>query len=98
MEIPEGYSEESWLAFLHEWAFLYPKWIDGVGWCALQRMIFTVAVWHGIGPVTMGGRFCFDSIFSAANFYLDWDGKTLPVVGVDGCKAIKSPLDPNYGQ
>lgn len=72
--VDEGYSN------IHE--------IDGMV-CATLRFIYTVGVVYGIDWTGYRGRFCFESQQCAELFLKDWDGKTLPVVGEDGCTAIK---------
>ena len=62
--------------------------IDGMV-CATMRFLFTVGVCYGIDETGYRGRFCFDSYQNAELFLKDWDGKTLPVIGEDGCTAIK---------
>lgn len=58
-------------------------------WCGTQRFIYTVGVVLGLDETGYTNRFCFDTEQNAALFLKDWDGSTLPVVGDDGCKAIK---------
>ena len=62
--------------------------IDGVV-CATMRFIYTVGVCYGIDRVGYRGRFCFSNNMDAVAFLFDWDGKTPPVIGEDGCTAIK---------
>ncbi len=62
--------------------------IDGVI-CATMRFIYTVGVCYGIDSTGYRGRFCFGTQLEADLFLIEWDGVTLPVVGEDGCKAIK---------
>lgn len=65
------------------------KNIDG-NLCGLMQMLFTVGVMYGIDEQgNYHGRFCFDTYQNAELFLQDWDGHTLPVVGEDGCKAVK---------
>lgn len=63
--------------------------IDGMV-CAVMRMIFTTGVFYGLDEVGYRGRFCFDTKQNAELFLKDWDGKTVPTIGEDGCTAIKS--------
>ena len=58
-------------------------------WCGTQRFIYTVGVCLGLDDSGYQNRFCFDSEQNAALFLKEWDGATLPEIGVDGCKAIK---------
>lgn len=62
--------------------------IDGMV-CATHRYIYTVGVCYGIDMTGYRGRFCFDSQQNAELFLKDWDGQTMPVIGEDGCTAIK---------
>lgn len=63
--------------------------VEGWGWCGILRMMFTVGVCHGMDETGLKGRFCFDTRQNAYLFLDEWDGKTLPEVGIDGCTAIK---------
>jgi hypothetical protein len=77
------------LSFLENEGYFDVRNIDGK-WYGLRYMLFTVGVFcdcDKIGP--QNGRICFDTLQNAKGFYLAWDGKTDPVVGVDGCKADK---------
>ena len=62
--------------------------IDGI-WCGLMRFLYTVGVCHGMDEHSIKGRFCFDTYQNASLFLKDWDGETPPVIGDDGCTAIK---------
>ena len=59
--------------------------------CGTFRLLYTHSVMVDIDSDGNydGGRICFDTHQNAALFLADWDGKTRPVVGVDGCKADK---------
>lgn len=57
--------------------------------CGCRRYFYTVGVCIGLDEYGMSGRYCFDDMLSAALFIRDWDGVTPPVVGEDGCTAIK---------
>lgn len=63
--------------------------IENRGWCATQRFIFTWGVCFGLDKTGYKGRYCFADQCSAEGFLLNWDGITVPVVGEDGCTAIK---------
>lgn len=63
-----------------------------VGWCGVGRFIYTCGVCINMDATGMSGRFCFDTEQNARLFLKDWDGKTYPEVGVDGCTAIKAKL------
>lgn len=62
--------------------------IDGVV-CGTMRFMFTVGVCIGIDDVGYSGRFCFNTQMEADLFLAEWDGQTMPVIGEDGCTAIK---------
>lgn len=57
--------------------------------CGVMRFIFTCGVCYGLDDTGYVGRYCFDTHQNAELFLHDWDGVTNPVVGEDGCKAIK---------
>ena len=57
--------------------------------CATHRFLFTCGVCCGLDETGYTNRFCFDTMQNAELFLKDWDGNTVPVVGEDGCKAIK---------
>jgi len=58
-------------------------------WCGTMRFMYTVGVVLGLDDSGYTNRFCFDTEQNAALFLKDWDGSTLPEIGVDGCTAIK---------
>lgn len=60
--------------------------------CGIQRFMFTYGLLFGLDASVYEGRFCFNNITDAREFLNNWDGKTYPVVGVDGCTAIKGIL------
>ena len=62
--------------------------IDGVVY-GIRRFMYTVGVCGGIDETGYSGRFCFSSHMNATLFLMNWDGHTLPVIGEDGCTAIK---------
>ena len=62
--------------------------IDGVV-CGTMRFVYTVGVCYGIDETGYRGRFCFDNHLYALLFLNEWDGQTPPIIGEDGCKAIK---------
>lgn len=59
------------------------------GYCGLQRFMFTVGVCLGLTFSGYECRFCFNTLNDAQHFYKHWDGTTVPVIGIDGCTAIK---------
>lgn len=50
------------------------RFIEGVGYCALQRFIFTVGLVVNIDPVGYEGRYCFKHLADARESLLAWDG------------------------
>lgn len=63
--------------------------VEGRGVCGLQRFLYTVGVCVGLDKTGYRGRFCFDTWSNASLFLKEWDGETMPEVGLDGCTAIK---------
>lgn len=82
-------SDEALLSILDEHGYADVRHVDGRGFCGLMRMMFTVGVCVGLDETGMKGRICFDTWQNAQLFLSEWDGKTEPVVGEDGCTAIK---------
>ncbi len=66
----------------------YIKEVDGI-YYGVMRMMFTVGIAVGLGHGMYGGRFCFDTLQDALAFYQEWDFKTRPIVGENGCTADK---------
>lgn len=58
-------------------------------YCGVQRFVFTCGVCCGLDHTGYLNRFCFDTMMDAELFLRDWDGHTPPVIGDDGCTAIK---------
>ena len=61
----------------------------GPCYVGLYRFAFTWGVVYGLHSTGYLGRFCFDNLTCARMFLKEWDGQTLPVVGEDGCVALK---------
>jgi len=57
--------------------------------CAILPFIHTWGVCYGITYKGYKGRFCFDNLADAQGFLREWDGVTQPIVGENGCTAIK---------
>ena len=57
--------------------------------CGILRFVFTYGVCVGLDMIGYRCRFCFDTEQNAKLFLSEWDGSYLPVVGEDGCTAIK---------
>lgn len=66
--------------------------LEPVGVCGTYRFLFTVGVCFGLDRSGYRGRFCFDTQADAEAFLNEWDGLTYPVIGDDGCIAIKGVL------
>ena len=71
-----------------ELGYTHVREIDGMV-CGLMRFIYTVGVCFKIDETGYGGRFCFSNRYLALAFLKEWDGETPPVIGEDGCVAIK---------
>ncbi len=56
---------------------------------ALQPFMFTYGVLNELTPHTYKSRYCFDSLAEAMLFWDKYDGSQTPIVGKDGCTAIK---------
>ncbi len=65
------------------------RFIPNVGYCGIHRFMFTTGVCCGLNESGYSFRFCFNYVLDAVGFLNDWDGHTLPVVGEEGCTAIK---------
>lgn len=55
----------------------------------VQRFIFTYGILLDLNNHFYRQRYCFDSLQNAIGFYNDYDGSQVPIVGIDGCTAIK---------
>ena len=55
----------------------------------IQRFIFTYGVLLDVKPLSYGGRYCFSDLCAAQGFLRAYDGTQIPVVGEEGCTAIK---------
>ena len=76
---------DSWKPYITE-----HKIIDGELY-AVQPFMFTYGVLLKLEMNMYLGRYCFDSLVCAKAFFDQYDGSQMPVVGVDGCTAIKCP-------
>ena len=56
---------------------------------ALQPFLFTYGVLLDLTVLSYRGRYCFGSLAEAKVFWDAFDGSQVPIVGVDGCTAIK---------
>lgn len=81
--------DDAMVEFFKECGYTHIQQIEGRGWCAINRFIYTHGVLFGMDRTFIKGRYCFQDQCGAEGFLLDWDGITVPVVGVDGCTAIK---------
>jgi hypothetical protein len=57
--------------------------------CGIKEFIFTFGVCCDMDKHGYRYRFCFSDKKYALDFLDSWDGETLPMVGVNGCTAIK---------
>ncbi len=57
--------------------------------CGIMRQIYTVAVFYGLDDQGNKGMIHFDTDQHAVEFLAAWDGETMPIVGANGCKAVK---------
>jgi hypothetical protein len=64
------------------------KWVDD-RLCAVRRFVYTVGVCVDLDESGYRERFCFETTQGAELFLKDWDGIEPPVVGEDGCTAVK---------
>ncbi|MFC6441025.1 hypothetical protein [Bowmanella sp. JS7-9] len=92
----EGYCDKELrlAAYLMEQGYEDLRKVNGM-WCGTMRMLFTHGVFIDLDHTGQRGRICFVSKAFASLFLKEWDGKTLPAVGEDGCTAIKVTL-PNH--
>lgn len=85
--------EEQLEAFFEGEGYEEIQKVEGWGWCGLNKYIFTWGVLYGMNHWGIQGRFCFDTRGNALAFYKDMIkyGRDVekPVVGQDGCTAIK---------
>lgn len=88
-----GYHSSPISEFLVQNGYTHIKYIEGFGWCALKRFMYTVGVLHGLTVGGVTGRFCFDTMDNAKLFLDDLAANgtkaKMPIVGLDGCTAIK---------
>lgn len=83
-------SSKEWMEQHHGYSNV--RLVEGRGLCGLMRQAFTTGVFVNLEEYGHSGRICFDTWQDAELFLRDWDGKTHPVVGEDGCTAIKTAL------
>lgn len=62
--------------------------INGMA-CGIAQFFYTWGVCYGMDEYGYVGRYCFDTEQNASLFLKEWDGVTDPIIGEDGCKAIK---------
>ncbi len=55
----------------------------------IYRFIFTYGICIGLDSTGYKKRFCFDTYSNAKLFLDEWDGVSLPEIGLDGSTAIK---------
>ncbi len=62
--------------------------------CCVSRKMYTWGVVVDLTESGCWGRFCFDTKANAILFLDGWDAYSYPVVGLDGCTAIKAGVRP----
>jgi hypothetical protein len=86
-------SDEDMIEFFKSQGYDEINNIDGFGWCAVNRFLFTFGVLNNMSISSVGGRWCFDTKANAMIFYNDLIKNGLntemPLIGEDGCTAIK---------
>ena len=81
-------SDSENVAMLEGLGYYHVTLVDGM-WCGIRRQMFTVGVFIDMDESFVAGRYCFDTAADAEYFLEEWNGRTVPVVGEDGCTAIK---------
>ncbi len=77
-------------ARLEDMGYTHLRYVDGVGWCGIHPMAFTVGVMLDLDQSCINqGRFCFSEHCEAVHFLENWDGVQDPTPGKDGCTANK---------
>lgn len=84
----EAVQQDALMHRLNALGYREVRYVNGM-LCGIQRYMFTVGVCVDMDETGYAGRFCFDTWQNAYLFLEEWDGKTPPVVGLDGCTAIK---------
>lgn len=88
-----GYHTENITDFFKQQGYERIAYVDGWGWCALNTFMFTWGVLYGMDNGGVKGRYCFYNKGCALLFLADLvkhgQAVELPVVGIDGCTAIK---------
>lgn len=56
---------------------------------ALQPFMFTYGILLDVDLHSYRGRYCFGSLTEAVSFWNNFTGVEVPIIGVDGCTAIK---------
>lgn len=91
LRIPGG---EQMRAFLEDNGYTDLRQIDGK-WYGLMRMAYNTRLCCNLDKSGLDGGICFSTWRYAREFLINWDGKTDPIVGEDGCKADKRSLRPS---
>jgi hypothetical protein len=90
-------NKENFIEFLKTQGYYNVKFIEGRGFCAMQRFIFTTAIIEGLDEVGYLGRWCYphELVKEAAIAYELWDGKGDPAgrwIKYKGKKEYLNPL------
>ncbi len=72
----------------HSHGYTNLRWV-GEALCGILPFLYTHGVCYRLDESGYRMRFCFETKLQAVSFLETWDGKTLPIVGQDGCTAIK---------
>lgn len=56
---------------------------------AIQPFMYTYGILLDIDTTSIRGRYCFGSLVEAKVFFDEFTGWQVPIVGVNGCTAIK---------
>lgn len=76
--------------------YLFTREVPYWGVCGVMKYMYTWGVCFNMDDLFIGGRFCFDEIGAALQFYGKWDGLSIPVVGRNHCTSIKGHHSPMF--
>ena len=76
--ITELQGETELRLFLEHQGYRNLRNVPGRGWCGIERMIFTWALWYGMDRFGKSGRYCFDSLSEVVAALNAWSGKGDP--------------------
>ena len=64
--------------FLIEQGYFEVRQVEGRGYCALMRMMFTIGLFVGMDKYGYLGRYCYPDLRSALDAMREWDGMNDP--------------------